>query len=184
MNASITLMLEILDEPSHTVPVLSACTSILVSLASGQRRLSGCLSHSSRCVAGGDYTTNKPTRSSPHDRQPHGRYRRQQLAGHSDGRAAEGADDGGGNRRCCGVCGAETRLLHELLQHSPIAVLRLRWIVGCQLSLRRGEVITSSFFHCEGMELGGGLISTSRNAQRPHAALSVLRFSQEGCAQW
>ena len=184
MNASITLMLEILDEPSHMVPVLSVCTSILVSLASGQRRPSGSLSHSSRCVAGGDYTTDKPARSSPHDRQPHGRYRRQQLAGHSDGRAAEGADDGGGNRRCCGVCGAETRLLHELLQHSPIAVLRLRWIVSCQLSLRRGEVITSSFFHCEGMELGGGLISTSRNAQRPHAALSVLRFSQEGCAQW
>ena len=67
MNASIILMLEILDEPSHTVPVLSACTTILVSLASGQRRPSRSLSPSSRCVAGGDHATGKPAHSPPRD---------------------------------------------------------------------------------------------------------------------
>lgn len=42
----------------------------------------------------------------------------------------------------------------------------------------------SSLFHLEGVELGGESVSTSLDAEGPHLALSLLRFSQEDCAQW
>lgn len=76
MNASITLMLEIIEEQNHTVSVLSTCTTILVTLVSSQRRSRVSLSYSFRHVVGSDYPTVKPAHSPPCDHQQHGRYRR------------------------------------------------------------------------------------------------------------
>ena len=130
MNASISLMLEIIEEPNHTIPVLSTCTTILVILVNSQRRPNASLSRSSGRVVGSGYEAVESAHAPSRDHRQHGRHRRQQLAGHSDRRSAKGAFGGERNGRRRGVRSAETHILLEFLRYSLDAVLRLRWIVG------------------------------------------------------